>query len=313
MLAVYIVIIAVVLLLPVLLSYLCYLKTFYVSPNKFRDPHTPLDNDQFLSLWENTIQPILTKAEAVPYEDVYINSLDGLRLHGYYYEKIKGAPVEIMFHGYRSIAIRDFCGALQFTLESGHNVLLVDQRAHGKSEGKCLSFGVNERNDCVLWAKYAAERFGQNTPIILVGVSMGAATVLMASELDLPENVVGIVADSSYSSPEAIIKKTISEMHLPVKISYFFANTGARIFGGFDLSSSSAIDAVKNTKLPVLLFHGESDTFVPCEMSREIYNVCNSPKMLVTVAGSDHGLEYLIDKDKYMNGLEEFKSKVVNV
>lgn len=143
---------------------------------------------------------------SIPYEDVFITSFDGLRLHAKFYAASeRKAPVQIMFHGYKSSAERDFCGGLREGIDGGFNVLLVDQRAHGESEGKYLTFGVNERFDCLSWASYAAERFGNDVKIYLYGISMGAATVLMASALPLPKSVSGIVADCGYTSPKDII------------------------------------------------------------------------------------------------------------
>lgn len=293
-----------------IICYVCYRMAFYVSPKENKDPHILLEGEQYLALKDETLA-LVDGALAIPYTDVYTTSQDALRLHGRYYEVKKGAPVEIMMHGYRSIAMRDFCGALQFTLATGHNVLVVDQRAHGESEGRALAFGVLERYDCLAWANFAREKFGADTKIVLVGVSMGAATVLMASDLPLPENVVGIVADSAYSSPKAIIRKVIGkDMHLPVSISYVFAYLGGRIFGGFDLHKSSAIESVKNCKLPVLLFHGEDDRFVPCEMCGEIAAACASDVTVLTVPNAGHGLEYLIDKEAYMTTLHVFLKKI---
>ena len=92
---------------------------------------------------------------ALPYEDVWIRSDDGLRLHGKYYAGRPGAPVQIMMHGYKSSTERDFCGGAQIAVQGGYHVLLVDQRAHGKSEGRCLTFGIQERYDCRAWVNYA--------------------------------------------------------------------------------------------------------------------------------------------------------------
>lgn len=138
-----------------------------------------------------------------------------------YYAGRPGAPVQIMMHGYKSGAERDFCGGAQIAVQGGYHVLLVDQRAHGKSEGRCLTFGIQERYDCRAWVNYAVGRFGADTKILLYGVSMGAATVLMAGGLNLPRNVVGIVADCGYSSPAAIIRKVIRDQHLPIFPVYY--------------------------------------------------------------------------------------------
>ena len=197
-----------------------------------------------------------------------------------YYHVRDGAPLQIQFHGYRGAALRDFCGGNKLARESGQNTLVVDQRAHGKSGGNTITFGIRERLDCLSWVKYANQRFSSGTPIFLSGVSMGATTVLMASELKLPANVMGIIADCPYSSPEVIIRKVCREdMHLPPALTMPLIRLGARLFGHFVLNESSAVQAVGNKNIPILLLHGEDDRFVPCDMSREIFDACTGEKL----------------------------------
>jgi fermentation-respiration switch protein FrsA (DUF1100 family) len=195
--------------------------------------------------------------------------------------------------------------------ELGHNTLLVDQRAHGKSGGKSITFGIKERYDCLDWINYVSDRFGPDTKIILSGLSMGGATVLMASELDLPKNVVGIMADCPYSSPKEIIKQECKKMKLPPNIAYPFVRLGAIIFGKFDPSASTAKDAVSKAKIPILIIHGENDDFVPCSMSRDIYNACVSDKTLVTIPKASHGISYIIDRPLYEKNVSEFLGKIL--
>ena len=213
---------------------------------------------------------LIGKLNARPYEAVSIRSFDGLRLSGRIYRARAGAPVAVLCHGYRGTPSRDFSGGAAVLLEMGLNVLLVEQRAHCSSGGHTISFGINERYDCRDWCRYAAERFGAETPILLAGISMGAATVLMASALDLPENVRGIIADCPYTAPRAIISRVGREMGLPGAAVGAAAALAARTFGRFDLDAADAAEAVRSARVPVLLIHGEADGFVPCEMSREI-------------------------------------------
>ena len=155
----------------------------YVPPRREADVFSMPDTEQY-NVFRAQSEKMIRDALSVPYEDVFITSFDGLRLHAKFYAAPDPkAPVQIMFHGYKSAAERDFCGGLREGIDGGFNVLLVDQRAHGESEGKYLTFGVNERFDCLSWANYAAERFGRDVKIYLYGISMGAATVLMASAL----------------------------------------------------------------------------------------------------------------------------------
>jgi fermentation-respiration switch protein FrsA (DUF1100 family) len=175
----------------------------------------------------------------------------------------------------------------------------VDQRAHGKSDGKTISFGILERQDVLSWANYAVERFGEDVKILLYGVSMGGATVLMASDLELPETVCGIIADCPYSSPQDIITKVAGELGLPRKPAAALCSIGAWLYGRFRIGDGSALDSVRHTKLPILLLHGEEDQLVPCRMSREIYDACGADKELQTFPGASHGMCYLEDPQRY--------------
>ena len=202
--------------------------------------------------------------------------------------------------------MRDFCGGAQLALKMGHSVLLVDQRAHGKSEGSTITFGVRERLDCLRWCRYARRRFGPKRPLILAGVSMGAATVLMASELPLPNTVQAILADCPYSDQKRIIGKVAKERGMPAIPSVVACTAGAMIYGRFRLGQTSPLEAVKRTKIPILLLHGEDDRFVPCDMSRELFAACASPKRLETFPGAAHGTSYLSDPDRYERVVREF-------
>jgi pimeloyl-ACP methyl ester carboxylesterase len=242
---------------------------------------------------------------------VTVTTDDGLVLSGRYYHNRDGAPLDIGFHGYRSHPITDFSGGTELSFQMGHNVLLVDQRAHGKSEGKTISFGILERRDILSWVDYAMERFGDNVKILLYGVSMGGATVLMASELDLPKNVKCIVADCPYSSPEEIIRLECAKTGIPPVIGMPLIKLGALIFGNLKLSGV-AEEAVKNTKVPILILHGEEDKFVPCDMSRKIKAANPDMVTLITFPNAAHGYSYIRDPAKYEKASREFFEKYLS-
>lgn len=290
----------------------CYDQVFRVQREKTLDPQSIPFGSIYASQKEKILEMVDTAAR-IPCKDVTTVSHDGLTIHARYYEVSPGAPVQILFHGYRSNALRDFSGGMPYALECGWNVLLADQRGHGKSEGKCLSFGILERRDCLSWIDYVNKTFGSDTTILLGGISMGAATVLMASELDLPANVKGIYADCGYSSPRAIIRKVMAERGYPVGLLYPFVRLAGMVFGGFDADSASAVEALKHCKIPVLLIHGEADDFVPCEMSRENFAACASDKELITVPGAGHGLCFVLDRERYTETVAKFLSKVTEM
>ncbi|MBQ9761429.1 MAG: alpha/beta hydrolase [Clostridia bacterium] len=288
-----------------LCAYGAYWKTFYHSRRRPEDIYEmPKRAPEELV---TRTRGLIREFDAVKFESVEIRSEDGLRLFGRYYHVADGAPLHIQFHGYRSYAMRDFCGGNPLVRSCGHNTLVVDQRAHGKSEGHTIAFGIKEKRDCLLWVEYACRRFGKETPIFLSGVSMGAATVLMATELPLPENVVGVIADCPYSSPRAIIRRVAGKMGFPVPLAYPFVVVGAFLFGGITgLADEGAVRAVKRARVPILIIHGEADTFVPCEMSREIAAVCASPVRLETFPDADHAMSYMSDYERYRQISVEF-------
>lgn len=277
----------------------------YYSPHKNQnDPYLAPDGHRYTPE-DGPTYGLIREMDELPFEPVTIRSRDGLQLFGRYYHVRDGAPLQIQMHGYRGHALRDFCGGNKLAREAGLNTLVVDQRAHGKSEGHTISFGINERWDCLQWAEYAAQRW-PGVPISLAGISMGAATVLMASDLPLPEEVKGIIADCGYSSPRAIIKHVCWSLPKPFRIFYPFTSLSAELFGHFDPDAGSALGAVSNTTLPILLIHVEADGFVPCEMSREIAAACASKVRLETFPGADHGVSYLSDPERYGRVVKEF-------
>lgn len=284
--------------------YLCFRTAFYVTKSK-HNAFRVLDKPAYLP-YRETMQTWMEETKKIPYREVCITSYDGLKLYGKYYEYSPSAPVELMMHGYRGTAERDLCGGVQRAFSLGHSALIVDQRGCGKSEGRVITFGIKERHDCRSWIDFMIETFGQDVRIILCGISMGAATVLMAAGEPLPKNVIGVLADCGYTSPRAIICSVIRGMHLPPLIVYPFVKLSARIFGGFRLDETSALDAVKSCTIPVVFIHGEADDFVPCDMSRENFAACTAKKRLLTVPGAVHGMSYLVDADVYLAALRGF-------
>ena len=287
-------------------AFYCFCVGFY-APRKKTDPDAiELPEGDIYDPYREDMTRWILEVRAMDAEEMSITSFDGLKLYGKYYEYAPGAPVELMFHGYRGTAERDLSGGVQRCFRLGHSALIVDQRCSGRSDGNVITFGIREHRDCLGWIDFILKRFGPDVRIILTGISMGAATVMMTADKDLPKNVMGILADCGYSSPRDIIRLTIQKMGLPVDLAYPFAKLGARIFGGFDLEECAPDACLKHARVPVLFFHGESDDFVPCEMTVHNYEVCTSRKMLVTVPGAGHGLSYPMDMPRYFAAVRSF-------
>ena len=288
------------------IAYICYRIAFYVSPKSHQAETAVIPMGDFMEVLQKASKEQVEKVRDLPREEVSITSFDGLKLYGYYFEYAPGAPIEIMVHGYRGAALRDLSGGVLRCFRAGRSVLLVDQRCCGKSEGRTITFGAKEHKDCLAWVDFVIKKFGPDVKIILTGISMGAATVLMAGGRELPPNVIGILADCGYSSAEEIIKQTIKSMRLPIGLGYLFVRLGARIYGGFSPNDASPKKRLKNCTVPVFLVHGEEDSFVPCAMSRINYEACAGKKKLVTIPGADHGMAYMTDPERYLAEMAAF-------
>ena len=306
------IIIAVILMATLATAYVCFFRIFY-SPRKKCEDEFPIPDGKAYAERREQLIAWVKGARELPHTDVSITSSDGLKLCGKYYEYKKGAPLEILFHGHRGSAERDLSGGVYRCFELGHNALIVDHRASGHSEGRVITFGIKERRDCVDWVNFAINNIDADAKIIITGISMGAATVMMMSAMDLPSNVVGVLADCGYTSSEDIIKKVMRDMKLPADLLYPFARLGARLFGGFDLDEFSPIEAMKKCRLPIIFFHGDADSYVPCYMSEQNFDACVSDKKrLVIIEGAEHGLCFPAAMEKYVTELGDFFADVLN-
>ena len=290
-----------------LTAYICFRMTFYDSRKQVSTEEYPLPVGEIYQPYREKMIGWIKENRQMPYEKMEITSFDGLALRGRFYECHPGAPIELMFPGYRGNAERDLCGGVQRCFKLGHSALIVDQRACGESEGHVITFGVYESRDCVTWVDFMLKRFGPDVKIILTGISMGAATVLMAAAEPMPENVIGVLADCGFTGAKEIIQTVIRQMKLPAPLLYPFVKLGAWLYGNFSLEENSPVEALKKCTLPVLFFHGEGDDFVPCEMSRRNFEACaSSKKQLVTVPGAGHGLSYPEAPETYLQTMREF-------
>lgn len=242
-----------------------------------------------------------------PPQDWYVISHDDNVLHGSFFPCDHPRGTIIQFHGYRSRYEVDFSVSVPFYQSLGFNLLLIDQRGNSGSQGNFITFGVKERLDALSWVTYTAMRLGQDHPIYLSGLSMGATTVCMAADLEFPANVRGILADCGFTSPAAILEHVVKTVyHLPGKPVVAFLNIFTNLFAGFSLYEWSTMEALKDARYPVILFHGLNDDFVPYTMSRESYAACTGEKSLHEFPGAGHGLSYLEDMPRYQKLLREF-------
>ncbi|MBQ9428135.1 MAG: alpha/beta fold hydrolase [Clostridia bacterium] len=244
-------------------------------------------------------------------EEIYITSFDGLKLHGVFLPNGGSRRVMLFVHGYRSSARHDFAAALPYYIGRGYAILMIDQRAHGQSEGDHITLGVHERRDICDFANELDRRFGGDVQIVLDGISMGAATVLFAANAGLPASVRGIIADSGYTSPRDILAYLLREKYrLPAFPILPLVCRRLRKLTGADFGSVSVANTLADNRLPILFVHGEEDGFVPIEMSEAAYEITPSQKTLVRVPGAPHACGYLVDRQNCDAALDRFLGAV---
>ena len=199
----------------------------------------------------------------------------------------------------------------EFYNSLGLNVLIVDQRACGKSEGKYTTFGILERQDVLAWANYWDKRLG-GTPLLLDGLSMGAASVMLAANLPLPASVRGIIADCGFTSPWEIIAHCGKQwFHIPAFPMVHLLSAVARLRFGGGYRSCSTLTSLSNSTIPLLLLHGADDDFVPTYMSEQNFEAATGYKRKLIVPGAGHGLSYLVDQKRCQQELSDFVDAVL--
>lgn len=247
-----------------------------------------------------------------PHEDLWIESFDGLKLHATWFPQGECKKVVICFHGYTSQGMSDYIGLSGYYLQKGYSMLLVDERAHGQSEGKHIGFGCLDRQDALKWIEKVIKDCGEDVEILLHGTSMGGATVLMTSGLKLPIQVKGIISDCAFTSAKEVFTHVLKSMyHMPAFPTIQISDFMNRKLSGYGLDECNAAREVKKAKVPILLIHGSGDTFVPCSMCETIYQNCASPKKKLIIEGAAHAESYYKDPTSYEKALNEFIGGVI--
>lgn len=194
--------------------------------------------------------------------------------------------------------------------EKGYNILLPYMRAHAKSEQKMCTMGYYDRYDVVQWINYIVSA-NPEAKVVLLGVSMGAATTLLATGESLPDNVKCAVSDCSFTSCWEEFSLQVKELFNLPPVVLIPANTVNKIINKWDFKDCSPIDAVKKSKTPTLFIHGEDDTFVPYTMMDRLYNSCSAEKDKVSIPKAEHANSIEISPELYRKKVFEFTDKYV--
>lgn len=269
------------------------------KPEKQRRQLRPLSETQKSHLQQRE-QALIWLNEAA-LQTVHVQSKDGLRLTGHFLPAAQPTNKTILaVHGYHSNGRKEYAIFARFYHQLGYNLLMPDDRAHGESEGRYIGFGWLDREDCKQWIAWLREQHGAFAQVLLHGISMGAATVLMAAGDGLDSIVKGVVADCSYSGVwDEFAYQAKHSLHIPSFPILPLANLISRLLAGYDYKAASVKKQVKNIKIPVLFIHGTKDTYVPTTMVHELFAACRAPKRLLLVSGAVHADSYLTDTPSY--------------
>jgi pimeloyl-ACP methyl ester carboxylesterase len=291
------IILAVLLIGLLIVLYMTYYKTFYYPIKNISETKGPITKSKHP--YRDEARAKVKELAAVPCEYITTQSYDKLKLGGRYYQGDDAKPLIICFHGYHGSSLRDYSGVGLWLIKEGFSTIMVDERAHWRSQGHTITFGIRERFDVLSWIEYARERFGNDRPIYLHGISMGGGTVLMASGQELPDNIKGIIADCPFNDPEKIIRHVCQLVDLNADLCWPAIKLSALIYGRFNINKTTAAKEVKHATVPIMIIHGDGDDFVPARMSKEVQQA--NPDMIEyhLIADAGHGLAYYYDPQQY--------------
>lgn len=246
-----------------------------------------------------------------PMQQCYIRSDDGLRLHAYYLPAKAPKRFVLLSHGYKGSGFGDFAYTAKFLHDNGCNLLFVDQRCCGMSEGEYITFGAKEQYDVQKWAFYIARRNHAGLPIYLYGESMGAAAVLMSLKHKLPKEIRGVISDCAFQSMKEQLRNIASGwFHIHwIELLLLRVDIFCRICGGFRMKEADTTEALTRNKIPILFFHGLMDTYVDPKNTEYNYRVCKAPKELYLIPEARHLCSAYVQRDFYRGKLMEFFEK----
>ena len=211
----------------------------------------------------------------------------------------------VVVHGYTSSPRNMGVYAKKYH-ELGYDVLMPSLNGHADSEVKNVTMGWNDRLDVIDWINFLVET-NPNVKILIHGVSMGAATTMMATGEELPKNVKAAVADCGFTSVWDIFSNKITNsfnMHeFPMLYS---ASTVNKLYSGFNFKEASSIEQLKKSKTPTIFLHGENDKFVPYEMLDKVYEAAACEKEKVTIPNAPHARNACANPELYWTSILNF-------
>lgn len=208
----------------------------------------------------------------------------------------RGHKWAIIVHGYGgNQGLMRYCAKPFYS--RGYSLLLPDLQAHGKSGGRYIGWGIKDKTDLINWCRLIRQR-DKKAKIVLYGVSMGGAAVIMAAA-ERPPGVVCVIADSPYCNLNRLFAQRIAGLHLPVMPVLAWLKAMCRIRGHIAVAGGSVTACAAACRVPLMLCHGDKDSFVPANNSLEIFAAAKVPKRLLLVHGAGHGMSAFVAGERY--------------
>ncbi|KRN75335.1 hypothetical protein IV73_GL000498 [Weissella kandleri] len=236
------------------------------------------------------------KGDYVPAEQATTKT--ALVIHGFGVDHQAMAPYAAMFH------------------QQGYNVLLIDNRAAGRSGGKYIGYGYLEAKDAKKWTQMIVEKQGADAQIVVMGASLGGATTMMLSGMNPPAQVKAYVEDAGYHSIyDELIYQANEMYHIPAWLAnplVHIVSGYSRLYAGYSFKQGNVQQYLVKNHRPMLFIHGEKDSFVPTKYIKQNYRAQAGPKQMVIVPKAEHTKSYAVEKEAYVERMMNFLNQYLH-
>lgn len=262
----------------------------------------------FLRPWADSLE----RAGAL--RDTVITDPQGVRLHALY----AAAPeptdrTAVIVHGYTDCAVRMLMIGYLYNHDLRYNILLPDLHYHGRSQGRAIRMGWLDRLDVLRWMEIADGIFGSNTQMVVHGISMGAATTMMAAGEPQQPYVKCFVEDCGYTSVwDEFSNELKTSFGLPAFPLMYTSSWLCGLRYGWTFREASALKQVAKCRLPMLFIHGDADDYVPTWMVYPLYEAKPGEKELWLVPGAGHAYSYRDNREEYTARVRDFVGRYID-
>jgi dipeptidyl aminopeptidase/acylaminoacyl peptidase len=286
------------------ISFLVGIKNTDKAKSRAIENSQTKDNNALNIDWFNDRQP----------EPISMLSDDGLQLKASFLRQ--PTPTKhtvILAHGYHHARMQMIPYAKIF-YNMGYNVLMPDARSHGESQGNLIGFGWLDRRDYIRWMQRAVLLTHPDEKIVLMGISMGAATVIAAAgEPDVPGNLVAVIEDSSFNRLDQQFRHRLKRYyHLPSQEFGAIASAFTKKEAGYSFKEANIQKQIQKVKVPIMFIHGEADRYVPIEMLDELVDATRVPCWVYLVDQADHVQALATNPRRYRDEVAGFLKKYVD-